>query len=212
MTPELPDTDGDGIADVLEARVPAEGQTNMYLPDSDGDGLSDGVEDANQNGIHNEPGETDPRNRNSLYDNCEDGVYEIWGFRPTPWMDTDGDALPRGNDHPPDKSAKGWPAHGDPNDYDKDVDDDRFLDGYEGALLGLAAVSDPLTVPSMGDVDLNTYWDNADAQHILNFFSNRSLPEGIGSGDPDRNAMIDNADAQRSLNFFGRVDPLMPAE
>ena len=177
----------------------------MYLPDSDGDGLWDGVEDANLNGIHLEPGETDPRHRDTDRDGYEDGIEVLLlasdpldsGSPDIPFEDADGDALP---------------DFLDPDSLNPDTDGDRFLDGYEAVVLGLPAVTDPNLKPTLGDVDANGVWDNADAQLILNFFGNLENPSTFDftRTDLDRNGIIDNADAQQSLNFFGNAIPYLP--
>jgi hypothetical protein len=198
------DVDGDGIPDGLERRVPFQGQTNVYLPDSDGDGLGDGVEDANRNGLHLEEGETDPRERNTDGDSCEDGIEVLLlGSDPLDILspdlvfpDRDGDALS---------------ANIDPDDSAQDTDGDRFLDGYEAVSIGLEGVTSPLHRPRLGDVEQNGYWDSADSQRMLNFFA---CIETHGTQpalcDIDRNGVIDNADGQQMLNFFAHLTPVLP--
>ncbi len=66
-----PDTDGDGLKDPLE--VSAENQTNPRDADTDGDGLLDGEEDADQSGAV-DAGETDPANPDSDGDGLKDGA------------------------------------------------------------------------------------------------------------------------------------------
>lgn len=74
--PNNPDTDGDGINDGVETggdgTIDA-GDTNPLDLDSDDDGLSDGAEDTNRDGI-TQPGETDPDNADSDNDGIDDGV------------------------------------------------------------------------------------------------------------------------------------------
>jgi hypothetical protein len=190
---------------VAERRVPSEGETNLYLPDSDGDGLSDGIEDANCDGSWDEGGETSCRNRDTDTDRYEDGFEVILGSSDpldpgcptTPFFDADGDAL--------------WDGM-DPDTESADTDSDRFLDGYEAVTADLQAVSDPERFPELGDAHANMIWDNADAQVILNFFSNKDTPLfRAASADLDRNAFIDNADAQRSISYFANQTPHLPA-
>ena len=91
-------------------------------------------------------------------------------------------------------------------------DEDRILDGYESVCTCLESVTDDSTYPTLGDVDQNDNWDNADSQLILNFFGNVAVVPQFDPGrtDLDRNGVIDNGDAQRSLNYFGRLDPYLP--
>jgi hypothetical protein len=200
------DTDGDDICDPQESDSgsPDPGQTNRYLPDSDGDGLWDGVEDQNKNG-QRDPGETDGRHPDSDRDGYEDGIEVLLltsdpldaGSPGTPIVDGDADTLP---------------AALDPDDGNADVDADRYLDGYEAAQLGLAAVEDPEQMPRLGDVNGDDFRDNADSQQILNFFAR--LPEAVldpAHGDLNRDGFVDNADAQWSLVFFARQLPYLPA-
>jgi hypothetical protein len=203
-TPTTDDRDGDGIPDDLEAdRAPLAGQTNGYLPDSDGDGLWDGVEDANRNG-QRDMMETDARFRDSDGDAYEDGV-EVLFLASNPLVSSD----------PPDPAqdmdTDGLPHSLDPDSFSTDSDADRFLDGYEAVTGGLASVSDDGTKPTLGDVDLDGFYDNADSQRILNFFANiPNLVFEAENSDVTRDAYIDNADAQIMLNFFARIQDVLP--
>jgi hypothetical protein len=63
----LPDSDGDGIPDLIEITA----CTDVYDADTDDDGILDGVEDKNQNGIVEED-ETDPCNPDTDGDGIQD--------------------------------------------------------------------------------------------------------------------------------------------
>mgnify|MGYP001303743967 CR=1 FL=1 len=73
------DTDGDGIADIVETGFDGEYNvgidTNPLSDDTDGDGIKDGVEDKNKNGLV-DIGETDPRNPDTDGDGLADGVED----------------------------------------------------------------------------------------------------------------------------------------
>jgi len=163
-------------------------------PTSDGDGLADGVEDANHNGVV-DPGETDPRDRDSDDDSLIDGI-EVNVFLSDPndpfspsgsYADGDLDELP---------------SSVDPNDGNPDTDGDGYLDGYEAALFGLSAVENAGMKPDLGDVNGDGVLDGADASLILSFFSAEPTP-GMDASRSDVNldGRIDNADAQMALNF-----------
>lgn len=202
--PAQDDWDGDGIPDGVEdGMFPAAGKTNAYLADSDGDGISDGTEDANHNGAR-DTGETDPRLRDSDGDGILDGIEtNVLSSDPLNPGDPGGSFV--------DADMDELPSFLDPNDGDPDVDDDRFLDGYEVAMVGLMALQNALIKPRLGDVDENWVWDNADAQMILNFFSAQPV-SGMNTSlsDLNRDGYIDNADAQISLNFLSNAIQFLP--
>ena len=77
------DTDGDGLEDVLEARL----GTDPLIADTDGDGIDDGAE----------LGDTLPDNPDTDGDGLEDGEELALGSNPTSW-DTDGDRLGDGEE------------------------------------------------------------------------------------------------------------------
>jgi hypothetical protein len=111
----LADSDGDGLADVVEAASPCLDPNDA---DSDDDGVPDGVEDADQNGALN-PGETDPCNPDSDGDGLQDGTelgYTLADVGP----DTDTAVFQ------PDLAPE---TQSDP--LEADTDNDGFLDGEE---------------------------------------------------------------------------------
>ncbi len=139
------DSDGDGIADGVEAGAVASvddrcgarfvadadpGTTsNPTDADSDDDGLNDGAEDQNGNG-RVDPGETSPTNPDSDGDGFCDGENDVAGGcvgndDPQATLDSDGDGLPDRLDDAP----------GDP-----DADDDGFCDGGNDVSAGGASV------------------------------------------------------------------------
>lgn len=191
--PVGPDTDGDNIPDSLEGFPPVAGQSHGWLDDSDGDGLSDGTEDANRNGTQ-DPGETSTRDSDSDDDRYEDGLEVRNGTNPlsasspgTPYVDLDSDL---------------YPASQDPNDNNKDVDGDLYLDGYEFQKIGAPAVTNNSIRPRLGDLDLNNFVTNVDALIAQALFlgvidiSNPVLQgQGFKHGDADRNGLYSNLDA-----------------
>lgn len=196
----LADLDGDTLADSLEGAPPATGQTHRWLPDSDGDGLLDGTEDANRNG-QRDPSETDGRNRDTDGDGLMDGI-EIRVLRTDPLS-------PASPASYVDQDRDGLPASVDVFDTAPDWDGDRFLDGYEAAVLSLDAAYDPRTIPRLGDPDLNGYVSNVDALIVQSLFLGLVTPaapifqgSGFGHADPNRDGQISNVDALIVQSFF----------
>lgn len=198
-----PDSDGDGLADTLEGFPPASGQGNRFLPDSDGDGLADGVEDANRNGTR-EIGETDLRNADTDGDRLEDGLELRLAYNPLnpsspggPLADTDGDRLPDGAD---------------PSPTDPDADSDRYSDGYEAAVIGLAAVLDSGLFPALGDPSGDAAVTNLDALIVQAVFVLLTDPATVASrnGDSNRDGHITNLDALALQSFFLRMVARLP--
>jgi len=111
--PWLNDTDGDGLADVLERKM----RSNATNADSDGDGLPDGVEDANRDGFPND---------------TETGVTV---------QDSDNDGLPDGNMtiegvvYGEDLNLDGILQNTETDPLKLDSDDDGFADGFELELV-----------------------------------------------------------------------------
>jgi hypothetical protein len=91
----IADSDGDGLADVVESA----GCTDPDLSDTDGDGLSDAAEDINHNGIV-DAGETDPCAADSDGDELPDGWEQAHGLNP---VDATGD-----NGKSGDPDGDGW--------------------------------------------------------------------------------------------------------
>lgn len=201
----LPDADQDGVPDVNEVfPAPLAGETNMWLPDSDGDGLSDGQEDANKNG-HHDPGETMARVRDTDGDRAIDGI-EVLVLQTNPLNP----AVPS---NVVDADADELPDNVDPNPANRDSDGDRYTDGYEASHLGLAAASNSALVPTLGDVNRDTFVSNLDGFMALTVFlgvSNPSLFPGIGDADVNRDAMITNIDALIIQTYFLLVLPTLP--
>jgi hypothetical protein len=205
------DRDGDRIDDSLEGGLaPGPIQDNIsngYLCDSDGDGLDDGVEDANRNGSWEAGLETRTRSADTDGDGWEDGIEVLL-------LNTD----PLDGDDPleelVDLDQDGLPSGYDPDDENQDTDGDRFLDSYEEVALPGSA-QDALTMPGLGDVNVDSVYDNGDAQLTLSFFGNALAGHPEITFDPDRsdvnrNGTIDNGDAQMMLSFFGTLLPTYP--
>ena len=125
--PNNPDTDGDGINDGIETggdgTIDA-GDTNPLDADSDDDGLSDGTEDTNRDGI-TQANETDPNDADSDNDGIDDGVESgvVAGI-----ADPDGAGPLAGTD-------PGFVGDADPstttNPLNADTDGDGLGDGIE---------------------------------------------------------------------------------
>lgn len=201
----MQDTDGDGIPDIYEGPMfPPDDKTNMYLTDSDGDGIEDGMEDYNRDGVWQPASELNPRNRDTDGDGLWDGI-EVFIIHSNP-MDPNSPPVQQ-----PDADNDHLPEPWDPDPTTNDADGDRFTDAYEAVKLGLPAVSDSNLRPTLGDVDGNANWDNADAQLILNFFSAQPTPNfNPDNSDLNCDGRIDNADAQSSLGFFVEQQPVLP--
>ncbi|MFN3203019.1 MAG: OmpA family protein [Bradymonadia bacterium] len=143
--PNLADTDGDGIEDLVE--IEGDNPTDPLDPDSDDDGLCDGAnaidgvcaagEDANNNGAIDE-GETDPNNPDTDNDGRSDGS-EVAGDNPTDPLDrdSDDDGLLDGVEDANDNGATDADET-DPNNAD--TDDGGVSDGLEVLFNG----TDPL--------------------------------------------------------------------
>lgn len=202
------DLDGDGIPDDVEGYPPQGGQTHRLLNDTDGDGLSDSAEDRNANG-QVDVGETDPRQSDSDGDSLEDGI-EVWVFYADPLnpaspgtaSDADGDRLPIPYDL---------------FDGDADADDDRFLDGYEAAHIGVGASLNPLTIPELGDLNLDGNVSNLDALLAQALFLWTVDPgaavftgRGFRHADPNRDGQITNLDALLCQVYFQGAVPYLP--
>lgn len=158
-TPE-PDRDQDGLPDRLEAEDPLPWQGNVWLPDSDADGLRDSEEDRNRNGLQ-DFGETGVRVRDSDHDGLWDGT-EVLFLHSNP--------LDRAQPTYTDSDKDNLIAAFDPDDQDSDVDDDRFVDGYEAITVGFAAVQDGVLYPPLGDVSGDGALTNVDALLIHALF------------------------------------------
>ncbi|MBW2731016.1 MAG: hypothetical protein JRH20_01415 [Deltaproteobacteria bacterium] len=144
------DSDGDGIADILEA-----GDADLVTPpvdtdgdglfdyvdvDSDNDGVPDAVEDANGNGVL-DPGETSRQD-----------------------SDSDGDGLLDGDE---DKNFNGQVDPGESNPFDDDSDNDGILDGVDLCPLApedLDAIEDDDGCPEL-DADGDGLRDDLEAGH-----------------------------------------------
>jgi hypothetical protein len=199
------DTDQDGLLDVVEGgRYPPEDKTHMYLPDSDGDGLLDGIEDANHDGAWQSGAETNPRSWDTDGDGYEDRIE-------TGYLASDPlDPMSPGTLYV-DGDQDGLPQSLDPDDLVADIDADRFLDGYEAAVLDLSAVENAGVVPPLGDVDGSGTVSSLDVQMMLNFFASRETP-GMqpANADLDRNGQTDNVDAQLAVEFFTHEFETLP--
>jgi hypothetical protein len=77
VSDDLPDTDEDGLPDILERTM----CTDPGKEDTDGDGLLDGAEDWNHNGKL-DPGETDPCTADTDGDGMPDGWEVAKGLNP----------------------------------------------------------------------------------------------------------------------------------
>lgn len=196
----LPDLDGDGVPDIIEGYPPSASQSNRLLPDSDADGLKDGQEDVNANGVR-DPGETGTRQRDSDGDFAWDGIERnVLGTNPLDphqpggYTDLDGDGLPSSHDF---------------FDYTPDVDMDRYTDGYEAAMLGLAAALEPSLKPSLADVNKDGAISNVDALVMQSLFLGLTTHEapvfqgnGFFNSDPSTDGYITNVDALITQSFF----------
>lgn len=200
----IPDTDGDGIVDLMESALPGPGVTNMYLVDSDGDALWDSEEDANRNGSR-DAGETDPRDADTDNDGVEDGIeLRLLGSDPLnpnspgPLADNDGDGLPDIFDI-----------------YSNNIDSDgdKIKDGYEAAHCGIDCVLNANTKPPIGDVNGDGFISNLDALAIQSFFLG-TIPYGLLPNmtwsDVNRDGNISNLDALITQSAFLSA-PSVPA-
>lgn len=195
-----PDTDGDGVLDANEGLPPTAGQSNRWLRDSDGDGLTDGQEDANRDGAL-DAGETSTRDDDSDDDRYIDGLEVINGTSPlnaaspgTPYVDADSDL---------------YPAQQDPDDNNRDVDGDRYLDGYERVHVGAAGVTNNSIKPPLGDLNLDAAVSNIDALIVQAIFlgnidASHPVFQGTGfnNGDANRDGLFSNLDALVVQSFF----------
>lgn len=198
------DADNDGVPDAVEGWPPQAGQGNRHLSDSDGDGWSDGHEDANKNGRY-DAGELNLRNADTDGDGIEDRVEARMGSDPRnaaspagPLVDNDNDRLPAGVD---------------PNDSVPDMDGDRYADGYEYAVLGLAAVTAAPQRPALGDLYADGVISNVDALVAQSLFLGIASPDAFatGNGDGNRDGHVSNADALIVQSYFLNLLPRLPA-
>ncbi len=147
-----PDSDSDGIFDAVETAT----GTDKNNPDTDGDGIKDGVEDKNHNGAV-DPGETNPRKKDSDCDGLSDGPNLGGGVL--------GEDL----------NADGLVSTGETDPTKKDTDGDGITDGVErGVTSGTVADAagcpstrvdaDPATTtdPTKKDTDGDTIEDGAE--------------------------------------------------
>lgn len=196
-SPDVADTDGDGLSDGQELALP---RMSPVLADLDGDGLSDGWESVPHSLVYTVDGEvrersvrTDPLNPDSDLDGLEDGD-EIdpplgWNVTNPVEADTDGDGL---NDGPERYEHGSDPTR-------TDTDGDTLLDGFEAAAHVLSLVIDGrpeersvVTSPVLRDTDADGLtdpeeWDGAD---LWGFATDPSDPDtdhdGLNDGDEIR--------------------------
>ncbi|MCB9542895.1 MAG: isopeptide-forming domain-containing fimbrial protein, partial [Myxococcales bacterium] len=152
--PRNPDTDGDGLSDLLELR--GNNPTNPRAADTDGDGIPDGIEDTDRDGVR-DPGETDPNRRDTDADGITDGIEDINrnGLRDPGELDpldadTDDDGRLDGQETGPDGRFDPGP---DTDPFDRDTDDDGLTDGQETGPDGRidAGEPDPRRLDTDGD-------------------------------------------------------------
>lgn len=177
-SPELTDTDGDGLPDGLETgrTEPISGSctftqdenpstlTNPTIADTDGDGLSDGLEDRNSNG-RVDPGETDPLLRDSDGDTIPDGREDAnqngqvdSGETNPASSDTDVDGL---RDNVEDANQNGQVDPGETDPTQNDSDGDGLLDGDED--VNANGVHEPYeTSPLSADTDCDGLSDGVE--------------------------------------------------
>lgn len=203
LTPPPPDGDHDGLPDDVEGEPPDETQPNRLLADSDGDGLLDGEEDANRNG-RTDPGETDPRRRDSDSDGWDDKI-EIAFLASDPLNPASPPGLGDGD-------GDGLPTPLDPNDARADSDGDRYADAYEAGKLDLPAVADAGRFFPLGDFNIDGRVSNKDSLMIQAFFLGKTLPEAVvyDHSDANRDGYITNGDALIVQAFFLATELLLP--
>jgi hypothetical protein len=172
FNPLTDDTDGDGLLDGIEDTVEPYGIFDTpddadYLDflddDTDDDGTLDGNEDKNYNSFK-DPGETDPRNKDSDNDGINDGI-EL------------GLAQPEG------KNTANWVGDADPSTttdpLDPDSDDDALFDGQEDANKNGKVDTDE-TDPQNPDTDSDGLRDGEDPNPLTPDYPDLSIsPDDI---------------------------------
>lgn len=154
-----PDTDGDGLDDVVEAGSRyGDGPSDPTRADTDGDGVLDGLEDSSRDGTWDQRDETDPTRADTDGDGLADGFEDedqdgtVQASETDPRQaDSDGDGVRDGDE----RSIFGT----DPTA--PDTDGDGLVDGLE---LGLFGDSDPSTSsdPQRADTDGDGLDDGAE--------------------------------------------------
>jgi hypothetical protein len=163
-SPNLVDTDGDGVPDAKEALLGSNSTNN----DTDGDGLLDGTEDANRDGFR-QSNETGILLQDSDSDGLSDGAEDVNHngikdtLEPDPLKaDTDGDGIPDGEEFALMQSKNSswtvthdYDGDGKSDLNDKDSDNDGLNDGTEdwnrSNLIDPVNESDPYNNDTDGD-------------------------------------------------------------
>lgn len=187
-----PDTDNDGLPDMIERR--AANATNPYNADSDEDGLSD-LDELNAG--------TDPNDEDSDDDGLGDGFEDYFGFDPL-ISDADTDAEPDGLTNTEEQLAGTDPTKA-------DTDGDGLSDGDEVHIFG--------TDPTLPDTDGDGLTDQAELTvHGTNPTQFDTDMDGLGDGaeigtygtDP----FVNDTDGDGALDgpevFTYGTDPLDP--
>lgn len=177
---QLPDTDGDGIADYFEMQLGYDWQNKASRPaDQDGDGIPDIFDDdIDGDGISNRDEQAqgyDPQQANPDIDG--DGVpnaQDLFPLDPNEWYDLDGDGI--GDNADPDTDGDGVPDVQEialgfnplnrasvPPDSDSDGIPDAFDSDRDGDGFGNAMDMFPDDPTEWFDLDADGVGDNQDA-------------------------------------------------
>ncbi len=187
---DSPDSDGDGLPDILEDKY----CTYTGDADTDDDGIIDGDEDKNHNGVV-DAGETDPCDSDTDNDGIQDGTES--GIT-TGHADTGGTFITDA-----DSGSKTT------NPLDSDTDDDGLLDGEED-INHNGSLNTGETDPADSDTDDDGMSDGWEITNELNPLIHDANEDADGDGFKNITEYRRGTDPQDENSYPSRAMPWLP--